>query len=72
MREDINKELPSSNLLPSSQKELTGEPWRKALIEYCLICVAGYNDRGVVEYIERTESDDDYDEVLLTFFLSTF
>jgi hypothetical protein len=23
----------------------------------------GYNDRGVVEYIERQDSDDEYDEV---------
>ena len=23
----------------------------------------GYNDRGVVEYIERKDSDDEYDEV---------
>ena len=23
----------------------------------------GYNDRGVVEYIEHQESDDEYDEV---------
>lgn len=23
----------------------------------------GYNDRGVVEYIEHNESDDEYDEV---------
>ena len=25
----------------------------------------GYNDRGVVEYIERNDSDDEYDEVSL-------
>jgi hypothetical protein len=24
----------------------------------------GYNDRGVVEYIERQDSDDEYDEVI--------
>lgn len=26
----------------------------------------GYNDRGTVEYIEREESDDEYDEVAIT------
>lgn len=27
----------------------------------------GYNDRGVVEYIERNDSDDEYDEVSLIY-----